>query len=78
MPGFDEGYAGLVRLMGGPESGAFKVIVTELHRAAPTARWRIAAAMSVAMMKGDVEAVVAALRLLGVRPSRQAMGSRLT
>jgi hypothetical protein len=76
MPGFDEGYAGLVRLMGGPECGAFKVRVTESHRAAPTARWRIAAAMSVAMMKGDVEAVAAALSLLGVRPSPQACADR--
>jgi len=78
LPGFDEGYAGLARLTRRPECGDFKVIVIESHRAAPSAHWRIAAAMSVAMTKGDVEAVVAALRLLGVRPSRHAMRSRPT
>jgi hypothetical protein len=73
MPGIDQGYTGLARLTGRPESGDIKGIVIESHRAAPTARRRVAAAMSVAMMKGDVHAVVAALTKLGEAPSRQAL-----
>jgi ribosomal 50S subunit-associated protein YjgA (DUF615 family) len=71
MLGFDHGYAGLGRLTGRQESGEIRVNVTESHRAAPTARRRAAAAMSVAMMNGDVEAVVAALSKLGGRSSPQ-------
>jgi len=78
MSGLDEGYTGLARFSGGPENGECKGIVIESHRPAPNARRRVAAAMSVAMMKGDVEAVAAALCLLGARPFRQAMGSPLT
>ncbi len=76
MSGLDEGYTGLARFTGRPENGEFKGIVIELQRAASNARRRVAAAMSAAMMKGDVEAVAAALCLLGARPSRQAMGRR--
>jgi hypothetical protein len=78
MSGLDEGYSGLARFWGRPENGEFKGIVIESQRAAPNARRRVAAAMSAAMMKGDVEAVAAALCLLGARPWRQAMGSPLT
>lgn len=72
MPGFEEGYPGLACLIGA-KSGD---IVIEWDRAAPPGRRRLAAAMSVAIMKGDVEAVAAALSLLGVRPSRQAENPR--
>jgi len=78
MSGLDEGYSGLARFSGRPESSEFKGIVIESERAAPNARRRVAAAMSAAMMKGDVEAVAAALCLLCARPSRPAMGSPLT
>jgi len=77
MSGLDEGYTGLARFSGGPENGECSIVI-ESQRAAPNARRRVAAAMSVAMMKGDVEAVAAALCLLGARLSRQAMGSPLT
>ena len=78
MSGLDEGYTGVACFSGRPENGEFEGIVIESRGAAPNARRRIAAAMSAAMMKGDVEAVAAALCLLGARPSRQAMGSPLT
>jgi hypothetical protein len=78
MSRLDEGYTGLARFSGRPETGEFRGIVIKSQRAAPNAPRRLAAAMSAAMMKGNVEAVAAALCLLGARPSRQAMGSPLT
>ncbi|HME83232.1 MAG TPA: hypothetical protein VKG91_01455 [Roseiarcus sp.] len=64
MTGSEMGYPGLARLIGRPESAGDQIIVSNMQVAA---RRRAAAAMSTAMMKGDVEGVVAALRLLGVR-----------
>ena len=58
------GYPGLARLIGRPERTGDQIIVSNVQ---VTARRRAAAAMSTAMMKGDVEGVLAALRLLGVR-----------
>ena len=61
--GSEMGYPGLARLIGRPESTGDQIIVSNMHVAAR----RAAEAMSTAMMKGDVEGVLAALRLLGVR-----------
>jgi hypothetical protein len=58
------GYPGLARLIGRPEGAGDQIIVSNMQVAV---RRRAAAAMSTAMMKGDVEGVLAALRLLGVR-----------
>jgi hypothetical protein len=58
------GYPGLARLIGRSESTADQIIVSNVQ---VTARRRAAEAMSTAMMKGDVEGVLAALRQLGVR-----------
>ena len=55
---------GLARLIGRPESTGDQIIVSSTQVAA---RRQAAAAMATAMMKGDVEGVLAALRLLGVR-----------
>ena len=62
--GSETGYPGLARLIGRPESTGDQIIVSNVQVAA---RCRAAEAMSTAMMKGDVEGVLAALRLLGVR-----------
>ena len=64
MTGSEMGYPGLGRLIGRPESTGDQIIVSNMQVAA---RRSAAAAMSTAMMKGDVEGVLAALRLLGVR-----------
>ena len=61
--GSEMGYPGLARLIGRPESTG-QIIVSNMQVAA---RPPAAAAMSTAMMKGDVEGVLAAVRLLGVR-----------
>jgi hypothetical protein len=63
ITGFEIGYPGLARLIGRPES-ADQIIVSNMQIAA---RRQAAAAMCAAMMKGDVEGVLAALRRLGVR-----------
>jgi hypothetical protein len=65
MMGSEMGYPGLARLIGRPESTADQIIVSNVQVA--VTRQQAAAAMSTAMMKGDVEGVLAALRLLGVR-----------
>lgn len=57
----------LERLIGRPESAGSQIIISNVHFAA--LRRRAAAAMAVAMTKGDVEGVLAALRRLGVRPA---------
>jgi hypothetical protein len=62
MTGSEMGYPGLARLIGRPESAGDQIIVVQV-----AARQQAAAAMSTAMMKGDVEGVLAALRVLGVR-----------
>jgi hypothetical protein len=64
MMGSEMGYPGLSRLIGRPESTDDQIIVNNTQVAA---RRRAATAMSTAMMNGDVEEVLAALRLLGVR-----------
>jgi hypothetical protein len=64
MMGSEIGYPGLVRLIGRPERTGDQIIVSNMQVAA---RRRAAEAMSTAMVKGDVEGVLAALRLLGVR-----------
>ena len=64
MTGSEMGYPGLARLISHPESTGDQIIVSNVQVAA---RRPAAAAMSTAMMKGDVEGVLAALRLLGVR-----------
>ena len=58
------GYPGLARLIGRPESSGDQIIVNNMQVAA---RQQTAASMSTAMLKGDVEGVLAALRQLGVR-----------
>ena len=58
------GYPGLAHLIGRPESTGDQIIVSNMQVAA---RRRAAAAMSTAMIKGNLEGVLAALRLLGVR-----------
>ena len=65
MTGSQMSYPALARLIGRPESTGGQIIVSTINVAA--AQRRAAAAMSVAMTKGDVEGVLAALRLLGVR-----------
>ncbi len=65
MRGCDEGCRGLGRLVGPTKGETIRMI--EPNRGAWGARKRVAAALSAAMMEGDVEAVVAALTLLGVR-----------
>jgi hypothetical protein len=65
MMGSEMGYPGLARLIGRPESTGDQIIVSNVQVA--VTRQQAAAAMSTAMMKGDVEGVLAALRLLGVR-----------
>jgi hypothetical protein len=64
MMGSEMGYPGLPRLFGRPESTGDQIIVTNMQVAT---RQQAAEAMSTAMMKGDVEGVLAALRLLGAR-----------
>jgi len=64
MTGSEIGYPGLARLSGRPESPGDQIIVSNMQVAA---RRRAAAAMCAAMMKGDVEGLLAALRRLGVR-----------
>jgi hypothetical protein len=62
--GSETGYPGLARLISRSESTGDQIIVSNMQVSA----WRRAAeAMSTAMMKGDVEGVLAALRLLGAR-----------
>jgi hypothetical protein len=63
--GSEMGYPGSARLIGRPASTGDQIIVSNVQVAAT--RRRAAEAMSTAMMKGDVEGVLAALRLLGVR-----------
>jgi hypothetical protein len=63
--GSEMGYPGLARLIGRPESTGDQIIVSKVQVAAT--RQQTAAAMSTAMMKGDVEGVLTALRLLGAR-----------
>ncbi len=63
MTGSEMRYPGLARLIGRRESAGDLIIVSNMQVAA---RRRAAAAMSTAMMKGDVEGVLAALRRLGV------------
>jgi len=65
MTGSEMSYPVLARLIGRPGSTGGQIIVSNMHVAAQ--RRRAAAAMSAAMTKGDVEGVLAALRLLGVR-----------
>ena len=64
MTGSETGYPGLARLIGRPERTGDQIIVSNMQVAT---RQQAAEAMSTAMMKGDVEGVLAALRLLGVR-----------
>jgi hypothetical protein len=64
MMGSEMGYPGLARLIGRPESAGNQMIVSNTQI---SVRRRAAEAMSTAMMKGDLEGVLAALRLLGVR-----------
>jgi len=61
MTGSEMSYPGLARLIGRPESTGDQIIVSNMQVAA---RRRAAEAMSTAMMKGDVEGVLAALHLL--------------
>ncbi len=65
LTGSEMSYPALARLIGRPESTGGQIIVSNMHVVAP--RRQAAAAMSAAMTKGDVEGVLAALRLLGVR-----------
>ncbi len=58
------GYPGLARLIGRPERTGDQIIVSNMQVAA---RRRAAGVMCAAMMKGDVEGVLAALRRLDVR-----------
>jgi hypothetical protein len=51
MTGSETGYPGLARLIGCPESTGDQIIVNNMQ---VTARRRAAAAMSTAMMNGDV------------------------
>ena len=67
---FRNGYPGLARLIGRAEGTGDQIIVSNMQVAA---RRRAAAAMSTAMMKGDVEGVLAAL-LLGVRATVASQG----
>jgi len=69
MTGSQMSYPALARLIGRPESTGGQIIVSTINVAA--AQRRAAAAMSVAMTKGDVEGVLAALRRLGVRAADQ-------
>jgi hypothetical protein len=64
ITGSEMGYPGLARLIGRSESAGDQRIVSNMQLAA---RRQAAVAMSTAMMKGDVEGVLAALRRLGVR-----------
>jgi hypothetical protein len=64
MTGSETGHPGLARLIDRPKSTGDQIIVSNMRVAA---RRRAAAAMSTAMMNGDVEGVLAALRRLGVR-----------
>jgi hypothetical protein len=68
---------GLARPAGDQESREIRVVI-EPRRKASTGRGQVAAAMFAAMMKGDVEAVKAALGQLDVLLSPQSMTSRLT
>jgi hypothetical protein len=63
MAGSKMGYPGLASLIGCPQSTGDQIIFSNMQVAV---RRRAAAAMSAAMMKGDVEGVLAALRRLGV------------
>jgi len=74
---FEDGYTGLDRPPGHADSSENQVII-ESARKASTGRGQVAAAMFVAMMSGDVEAVKAALSQLGILLSPQSMTSRLT
>jgi hypothetical protein len=71
MTGSKMGYPGLARLIGRPERTCDQIIVSNLQVAT---RRQAAAAMSTAMMKGDVEGVLAALRRLGVRSAVASQG----
>lgn len=62
---------------GDRESREIEVVI-EPRRKASTGRGQVAAAMFAAMMKGDVEAVKAALGQLDALLSPQSMTSRLT
>ena len=62
--GSELGNPGLARLIGRPESAGDQIIVSSIQ---VSARRRASEAMSTAMMKGDVEGVLAALSMLGVR-----------
>jgi hypothetical protein len=64
ITGSEMGYPGLARLIGRPENTGDQIIVSNMQVAA---RRRAAAAMATAIMKGDVEGVLAALRRLGMR-----------
>ena len=72
MSGFEEGYAGLARTIGHATITNGEGIVIQSQRGRSTSRERVAAAaMSAAMLTGDVDGVVVALRLLGVQPLRR-------
>jgi hypothetical protein len=64
MTGSEMAYAGLARLIGRKESAGDQIIVSNMQ---VSARQRAAAAMSAAMMNGDLEGLLAALRRLGVQ-----------
>ena len=64
MTGSEMAYAGLARLIGRLESAGDQIIVSNMQ---VDARRRAAAAMSTAMIQGNFEGVLAALRQLGLR-----------
>ena len=71
MPSFNEGYASLARLSGhAKRTGDGAIVIPSAYRPL-AARERVAAAMSAAMMTGDVDGVVAALSLLGGQSRRE-------
>ncbi len=71
MPSFNEGYAGLARLLG-RANGAFEGTIVISSPSRPLiARRQVAEAMSAAMVSGDVDGVVAALSLLVAPAGRE-------
>ncbi len=68
MPRLDQAYAGLGRLTGRTSGGVDQGIVIVSPCGGESARRRIVAAMSEAIMKGDVQGVIVALGLFGVQP----------
>ena len=74
MSGFEEGNAVLARMIGHARSS--ENIAIKSRRGASAAREEVAAALSRAMMRGDIQGVVAALNRLGVQAPLQDMRHR--